>query len=89
MLENFDPASIADEGLRAIVLLLMTEVERLSADNQALTNHETRKGRDNRKLRGGSKQVVPQWSVRRQSSGRASTPSTRSTAVYQGARYTQ
>src|SRR5579859_5644400 len=32
MLENFDPASIADEALRGVVLLLMNEVERLSAE---------------------------------------------------------
>jgi Transposase IS66 family len=52
MLENFDPASIADEGLRAIVLLLMTEVERLSADNQALKQEVQRLRDENRRLKG-------------------------------------
>src|SRR4051812_2976852 len=52
MLENFDPASIADEGLRAIVLLLMTEVERLSADNQALKEEVQRLRDENRRLKG-------------------------------------
>lgn len=42
MLENFDPTAIADEGLRSIVVLLMTEVERLSAEVAALTDENQR-----------------------------------------------
>jgi PAS domain S-box-containing protein len=36
MLDDFDPLSIHDGTLRAIVLFLMTEVERLSAENRGL-----------------------------------------------------
>jgi len=52
MLENFDPASIADEALRAIVLLLMNEVERLSADNKDLKEDVQRLRDENRRLKG-------------------------------------
>jgi hypothetical protein len=52
MLENFDPASIADEGLRAIVLLLMTEVERLAAENTDLKEEVQRLRDENRRLKG-------------------------------------
>jgi hypothetical protein len=52
MLENFDPASIADEGLRAIVLLLMTEVERLAAENKDLKEEVQRLRDENRRLKG-------------------------------------
>lgn len=52
MLENFDPSSIADEALRAIVLLLMTEVERLSADNKDLREEVQRLRDETRRLKG-------------------------------------
>jgi len=44
MLENVDPSAIEDAALRAIVLALMNEVERLSAENTALKD-------DNQRLR--------------------------------------
>ncbi len=52
MLENFDPASIADEALRAAVVLLMTEVERLSAENKDLKEEVQRLRDENRRLKG-------------------------------------
>jgi hypothetical protein len=52
MLVNFDPTSIADEALRAIVLLLMNEVERVSAENAALKEEVHRLRDENRRLKG-------------------------------------
>lgn len=52
MLENFDPLSIADEALRTVVLLLMQEVERLSADNRDLKEENQRLRDENRRLQG-------------------------------------
>jgi len=52
MLENFDPASIADEALRAAFLLLMNEVERLSAEVQDLKDENQRLRDENRRLKG-------------------------------------
>ncbi len=52
MLENFDPASIADEALRAAFLLLMREVERLSAENKDLKDEVHRLRDENRRLKG-------------------------------------
>ena len=58
MLENFDPSSIADEALRGIVLLLMTEVERLSADNKDLKEEVQRLRDETRRLKGEQGQPV-------------------------------
>ncbi len=52
MLANFDPASIQDEALRAIVFLLMNEVERLSADNKDLKEEVQRLRDENQRLKG-------------------------------------
>jgi len=52
MLENFDPASIRDDALRAVVLLLMTEVERLATENKALKEEVQRLRDENRRLKG-------------------------------------
>ncbi len=52
MLENFDPASIADEPLRAIVLPLMNEVERLSGEVKELKEDVQRLRDENRRLKG-------------------------------------
>ena len=62
MLETFDPTAIADEGLRSIVVLLMTEVERLSAEVRALTDENQRLRDENRRLKGeqGRPMIRPQ-----------------------------
>ncbi len=52
MLENFDPTSIPDESLRAIVLLLMNEVERLSGEVTDLQEEVQRLRDENRRLKG-------------------------------------
>jgi len=52
MLENFDPAAIADETLRTVVLLLMNEVERLSAEVKDLKDENQRLRDENRRLKG-------------------------------------
>ena len=52
MLENFDPTSIPDESLRAIVLLLMNEVERLSGEVTDLKEEVQRLRDENRRLQG-------------------------------------
>ncbi len=52
MLENFDPASIPDEALRAIVLVLMNEVERLSGEVKELKEDVQRLRDENRRLKG-------------------------------------
>ncbi len=52
MLENFDPAAVADDALRAIVVVLMTEVERLSAENKTLNEAVQRLRDENRRLKG-------------------------------------
>src|SRR5579859_4938675 len=52
MLESFDPKSIVDETLRAAVLLLMNEVERLAAENKALKEEVQRLRDENRRLKG-------------------------------------
>ncbi len=52
MLEGFDPTSIADEGLRSAVVLLMTEVERLSARVRELEDETQRLRDENRRLKG-------------------------------------
>jgi hypothetical protein len=52
MLENFDPASIPDEPLRAVVLLLMNEVERLSGEVKDLKEEVQRLREENRRLKG-------------------------------------
>src|SRR5579859_6550037 len=52
MLEDFDPASIHDEALRAAFLLLMKEVERLSAENKVLKDDNQRLREENRRLKG-------------------------------------
>ena len=52
MLESFDPTSIVDETLRAAVLLLMNEVERLAAENKALKEEVQRLRDENRRLKG-------------------------------------
>jgi hypothetical protein len=52
MLENFDPASIADEALRAVVVVLMNEVERLSVENKELKDEVQRLRDENRRLKG-------------------------------------
>ncbi len=52
MLENFDPTSIPDESLRAIVLLLMNEVERLSGEVRDLKEEVQRLRDENRRLKG-------------------------------------
>jgi len=52
MLENFDPTSIPDESLRAIVLLLMNEVERLSGEVRDLKEEVHRLRDENRRLQG-------------------------------------
>jgi regulator of replication initiation timing len=52
MLENFDPTTIADEELRAIVVLLMNEVERLSAAVRDLKEENRRLRDENRRLKG-------------------------------------
>ena len=52
MLESFDPTSIADETLRATVLLLMNEVERLAAENKGLKEEVQRLRDENRWLKG-------------------------------------
>src|SRR5947209_2659925 len=52
MLEDFDPTSIADEELRRIVILLMSEVERLSVQVSTLTDENQRVRDENRRLRG-------------------------------------
>jgi len=54
MLENFDPASIRDEALRAVVLLLMTEVERLATENKALKEEVQRLRDETRRRRHAS-----------------------------------
>jgi len=58
MLENFDPASIADEALRAVVLLLMNEVERLSAEVQDLKDENQQLRDENQRLKGEQGQPV-------------------------------
>jgi Transposase IS66 family len=62
MLENFDPTTITDEELRSIVVLLMTEVERLSAEVSALKEDNQRLWDENRRLKGeqGTPVVRPQ-----------------------------
>ncbi len=52
MLENFDPASIADEALRAAFVLLMNEVERLSGENKDLKDEVQRQRDELRRLKG-------------------------------------
>jgi len=52
MLENLDPSSIQDDALRAIVLLLMNEVERLSAKVKDLEEEAQRLRDENRRLKG-------------------------------------
>jgi len=52
MLENFDPASIHDAALRAVVLLLMNEVERLSAEVADLKEENQRLRDENSRLKG-------------------------------------
>jgi regulator of replication initiation timing len=52
MLEHFDPASIHDEAFRAVVLLLMNEVERLSAQVADLKEENQRLRDENRRLQG-------------------------------------
>jgi len=52
MLENFDPASILDEPLRAVVLLLMNEVERLCGEVKDLKEEVQRLRDENRRLTG-------------------------------------
>ena len=52
MLEHFDPASIHDAALRAAVLLLMNEVERLSADNKDLEEENQRLRDEVQRLKG-------------------------------------
>jgi len=52
MLESFDPSSIADEALRTSVLLLMNEVERLSAAVKDLQDENQRLRDENRRLKG-------------------------------------
>lgn len=62
MLEEFDPTSIADEGLRAIVVLLMGEVERLSVRVRELGEENERLRDENRRLKGeqGRPAIRPQ-----------------------------
>src|SRR5271170_7539535 len=52
MLENFDPTSIPDASLRAVVLLLMQEVERLSGEVAELKDEVQRLRDENRRLKG-------------------------------------
>jgi len=52
MLEKFDPTSIPDESLRAIVVLLMNEVERLSGEVKDLKEEVQRLRDENRRLKG-------------------------------------
>src|SRR5260221_11181724 len=52
MLENFDPTTIPDASLRAIVLLLMNEVERLSGEVKDLKEEVQRLRDENRRLKG-------------------------------------
>jgi len=49
MLENFDPASIHDEALRGVVLLLMNEIERLSTEVKDLKDENQRLRDENRR----------------------------------------
>ena len=52
MFEHVDPSAIEDAALRAIVLALMTEVERLSGENKALKEEVQRLRDDNQRLQG-------------------------------------
>ena len=52
MLENFDPASIHDEALRGVVLLLMNEIERLSTEVKDLKDENQQLRDENRRLKG-------------------------------------
>jgi len=52
MLEDFDPASIHDEALRAAFLILMNEIERLSTENKVLQDDNQRLRDENRRLKG-------------------------------------
>ncbi len=58
MFENVDPSSIHDDALRAIVLALMNEVERLSADNKDLKEENQRLRDENRRLKGEQRKPV-------------------------------